>query len=207
MVEESKIAEQRVRINDQIRISPVRLIDDEGGQVGIVSIEEARELAQSKGLDVVEVAPDARPPVCKLMDYGKHRYEAQRAAKEAKKKQHRIEVKEVKFRPNTDQHDYNFKKNHAVRFLTEGNKVKAVVFFRGREITHSDLGRKILFNLAKDVEQLGEIEGQPRLEGRQMHVIIGPKKQRQKEPAREKKAAPEPPKREPPPSDTASPAS
>ncbi len=163
--------------------------------------------AKAQGLDLVLVSPTANPPVAKVMDYGEYTYLEKKKKNEAKKKQHRIEVKEVKFRPNTDQHDYNFKKNHAVRFLTEGNKVKAVVFFRGREITHSDLGRKILFNLAKDVEQLGEIEGQPRLEGRQMHVIIGPKKQRQKEPAREKKAAPEPPKGEPPPSDTASPAS
>jgi translation initiation factor IF-3 len=115
------------------------------------------------------------------MDYGEYTYIEKKKKNEAKKKQHRIEVKEVKFRPNTDQHDYNFKKNHAVRFLEQGNKVKAVVFFRGREITHSDLGRKILNNLAQDVKDLGEVEGRPRLEGRQMHVIIGPKKK--KEPA------------------------
>ena len=142
------------------------------------------------------------------MDYGEYTYIEKKKKNEAKKKQHRIEVKEVKFRPNTDQHDYNFKKNHALRFLEEGNKVKAVVFFRGREITHSDLGRKILANLAKDVADVGEVEGHPRLEGRQMHVIIGPKKQQQqkKEPPRAPKAAPETPKQETPPTQAATPA-
>lgn len=115
------------------------------------------------------------------MDYGEYTYQEKKKKNEAKKKQHRMEVKEVKFRPNTDDHDYNFKKNHALRFLQEGNKVKAVVFFRGREITHSDLGHKLLANLAKDVDDFGEIEGRPRLEGRQMHIIIGPRKTKKKE--------------------------
>ena len=115
------------------------------------------------------------------MDYGEYTYQEKKKKNEAKKKQHRMEVKEVKFRPNTDDHDYNFKKNHALRFLKEGNKVKAVVFFRGREITHADLGRKMLASLAKDVEDFGEMEGRPRLEGRQMHVIIGPRKTKKKE--------------------------
>jgi translation initiation factor IF-3 len=117
------------------------------------------------------------------MDYGEYTYQEKKKKNEAKKKQHRMEVKEVKFRPNTDDHDYNFKKNHALRFLKDGNKVKAVVFFRGREITHSDLGQKILASLAKDVADFGEMEGRPRLEGRQMHVIIGPRKNKKKESA------------------------
>ena len=152
------------------------------GETEVLQTHVAIGKAKAQGLDLVLVSPTANPPVAKVMDYGEYTYLEKKKKNEAKKKQHRIEVKEVKFRPNTDQHDYNFKKNHAVRFLEEGNKVKAVVFFRGREITHSDLGRKLLANLAKDVADLGEVEGHPRLEGRQMHVIIGPKK-RQKEPA------------------------
>lgn len=147
--------------------------------------------AKEQGLDLVLVSPTADPPVCKVMDYGEYTYQEKKRKNEAKKKQHRMEVKEVKFRPNTDDHDYNFKKNHAVRFLKDGNKVKAVVFFRGREITHADLGQKILANLANDVADFGEIEGRPRLEGRQMHVIIGPRKSKKKEsaPARAQAAA------------------
>lgn len=139
-----------------------------------VGIRKAKDL----GLDLVLVSPTANPPVCKVMDYGEHTYLEKKRKNEAKKKQHRIEVKEVKFRPNTDEHDYQFKKNHALRFLEEGNKVKATVFFRGREITHADLGRKILESLRADVAEFGEVEGRPRLEGRQMHVIIGPKKKK-----------------------------
>ncbi len=137
-----------------------------------VAIQKAKAI----GLDLVLVSPTADPPVAKVMDHGEYTYLEKKKKNEAKKKQHRIEVKEVKFRPNTDRHDYNFKKNHALRFLKEGNKVKAVVFFRGREITHANLGEKILRALTKDVEELGEVEGRPRLEGRQMHVIIGPRK-------------------------------
>ncbi len=160
------------------------------GETEVLQTHVAIGKAKAQGLDLVLVSPTANPPVAKVMDYGEYTYLEKKKKNEAKKKQHRIEVKEVKFRPNTDQHDYNFKKNHAIRFLEEGNKVKAVVFFRGREITHSDLGRKLLANLAKDVGDLGELEGHPRIEGRQMHVIIGPKK-RKKEPTREQKAAPE----------------
>ena len=175
------------------------------GETEVLQTHVAIGKAKAQGLDLVLVSPTANPPVAKVMDYGEYTYLEKKKKNEAKKKQHRIEVKEVKFRPNTDQHDYNFKKNHAVRFLEEGNKVKAVVFFRGREITHSDLGRKLLANLAKDVADLGEVEGHPRLEGRQMHVIIGPKK-RQKEPPREQKATPQAPAQEaPPPEQTATP--
>ncbi len=137
-----------------------------------VGIQRAKAL----GLDLVLVSPSAEPPVCKIIDYGEYTYQEKKKKNEAKKKQHRIEIKEVKFRPNTDQHDYDFKKNHALRFLKDGNKVKATVFFRGREITHANLGEKLIFRLAGDLAELGDVEGRPRLEGRMMHVIIAPKK-------------------------------
>ncbi len=144
----------------------------------MLETRDAIRKAKGFGLDLVLVSPSARPPVCKVMDYGEFTYQEKKKKNEAKKKQHRIEVKEVKFRPNTDQHDYDFKKNHAVRFLEEGNKVKATVFFRGREITHANLGEKLIYRLAADLAELGDVEGRPRLEGRMMHVIIGPKKKK-----------------------------
>ncbi len=144
----------------------------------MLETRDAIRKAKAIGLDLVLVSPSARPPVCKVMDYGEYTYQEKKKKNEAKKKQHRIEVKEVKFRPNTDQHDYEFKKNHAVRFLEEGNKVKATVFFRGREITHANLGEKLIWRLAADLAELGDVEGRPRLEGRMMHVIIGPKKKK-----------------------------
>ena len=144
----------------------------------MLETRDAIRKAKGFGLDLVLVSPSARPPVCKVMDYGEFTYQEKKKKNEAKKKQHRIEVKEVKFRPNTDQHDYEFKKNHAVRFLEEGNKVKATVFFRGREITHANLGEKLIYRLAADLAELGDVEGRPRLEGRMMHVIIGPKKKK-----------------------------
>ena len=144
----------------------------------MLDTRDAIRKARAIGLDLVLVSPTARPPVCKVMDYGEYTYQERKKKSEAKKKQHRIEVKEVKFRPNTDQHDYEFKKKHAVRFLEEGNKVKATVFFRGREITHANLGEKLIYRLAADLAELGDVEGRPRLEGRMMHVIIGPKKKK-----------------------------
>lgn len=132
--------------------------------------------AQELGLDLILIAPTAEPPVAKAMDYGQWQYENKKKQHEAKKKQHIIQVKELKFRPNTDDHDYEFKLNHAIRFLQEGNRVKAVVQFRGREIAHTDLGRKLLLRFAEDLAQHGTIEGQPRLEGRNAHVLISPVK-------------------------------
>jgi len=175
-LQERTISEQRVRVNDQIRISPVRLIDEVGGQVGIVSIEEARDLAQDRSLDLVEVAPEARPPVVKLMDYGKYKYEAQRAAREAKKKQHHVSVKEVKFRPGIEDHDYNFKTRHARRFLEEGNKVKLTMMFRGRQVTHPELGRDVLTRVTEDLKDVGKIESHPSFEGRIMSMVLAPLK-------------------------------
>ncbi len=171
---ERNISQERIRINEQIRISPVRLIDDEGGQVGIVSIEEARELADDRGLDLVEVAPEARPPVVKLMDYGKYKYEAQRAAREAKKKQHHVQVKEVKFRPGIEEHDYDFKTRHARRFLEEGNKVKLTMMFRGRQVTHPELGREVLLRVTEDLKEVGKVESRPTFEGRIMSMVLAP---------------------------------
>jgi len=132
--------------------------------------------AQDLGLDLILIAPTAEPPVAKAMDYGQWQYEQKKKQHDAKKKQHVIQVKELKFRPNTDDHDYDFKKNHAIRFLKEGNRVKAVVQFRGREIAHVDLGKKLLLRFAGDLAGVGAIEGQPRLEGRNAHVIISPVK-------------------------------
>ncbi len=139
-----------------------------------VAIRKAKDL----GLDLVVVAPTANPPVAKVIDYGEFTYQEKKKKNEAKKKQHRIEVKEVKFRPNTDDHDYEFKKNHARRFLEEGNKVKGTIFFRGREVTHADIGEKLLRRLVQDVADVGEAEGRPRMEGRTMHLIIGPVKKK-----------------------------
>ena len=143
----TEISKERIRVNEQIRISPVRLIQDDGEQIGIVSMDEARERAAERRMDLVEVAPEARPPVVKMMDYGKYKYEAARAARESRKKQHVIQVKEVKFRPGIEDHDYKFKLRHARRFLEEGNKVKLTMMFRGRQVTHPELGREVLIRV------------------------------------------------------------
>ncbi len=132
--------------------------------------------AQELGLDLILIAPTAEPPVAKAMDYGQWQYENKKKQHDAKRKQHIIQVKELKFRPNTDDHDYDFKKNHAIRFLKEGNRVKAVVQFRGREIAHTDLGRKLLMRFAEDLAQYGVAEGLPRMEGRNAHVLLSPVK-------------------------------
>ena len=141
-----------------------------------MATSEGVRRAKELGLDLVLVSPTAQPPVAKVIDYGEYSYIEKKKKNEAKKKQHRIEVKEVKFRPNTDQHDYDFKKNHALRFLQEGNKVKATVFFRGREITHANIGERILRELAGDLAEVGNPETQPRIEGRTMSMMIGPRK-------------------------------
>ena len=169
-----QISDKRVRVNEQIRISPVRLITDDGEQIGIVSIDEARDRATERGLDLVEVAPDARPPVVKMMDYGKYKYEAARQAREARKKQHTIQVKEVKFRPGIEEHDYEFKTRHARRFLEEGNKVKLTMMFRGRQVTHPELGREVLLRVTEDLKDVGKVESLPSFEGRIMSMVLAP---------------------------------
>lgn len=154
----------------------MRLIQDDGEQIGIVSIDEARERATGRGMDLVEVAPEARPPVVKMMDYGKYRYEAARAAREARKKQHTIKVKEVKFRPGIEEHDYDFKVGHARRFLDEGNKVKLTMMFRGRQITHPEIGLEVLTRVTEALVDVGKVESQPNMEGRLMSMIVVPLK-------------------------------
>lgn len=141
-----------------------------------MSLDAARAKAAERGLDLVEVAPDSRPPVVRMMDYGKYKYKAARAARQAKKKQHTIQIKEVKFRPGIEDHDYDFKLRHASRFLEEGNKVKLTMMFRGRQVTHPELGREVLMRLTEDLRDLGKVEQYPNFEGRQMSMILTPVK-------------------------------
>jgi len=163
-------------VNERIRVPEVRVIDDDGKQLGIMRPLEALQLARSKGLDLVEVAPQAQPPVCRIVNFGKYQYEQKKKAKEAKAKQTVITVKEIKFRPGTDEHDYNFKKNHAAKILQDGDKVKATVHFRGREITHKELGYSLQKRLAVDLAEVGIVEVMPKVEGMNMFTIFAPKK-------------------------------
>ena len=179
-----------VRINERIRVREIRVIDDEGEMIGVMSPQEALRIARERGLDLVEVAPQAQPPVCRIIDFGKYQYEQKKRAHEAKKKQVVIEVKEIKFRPATDDHDYNFKMKHAREILQEGNKVKATVRFRGREITHKELGMQLLQRLEQDLTENGTIEVRPRVEGMQMTAIFAPKRADKHEKPKEKPAAP-----------------
>ena len=169
----------QTRINDAIRVPRVRLVDSDGSQVGIKTRDEALAYAQSKDLDLVEVAASADPPVCRIMDYGKYRYELEQKAKAAKKNQTQINVKEIKFRPKIGVHDYETKKGHVVRFLKDRAKVKVTIMFRGREATHPERGRDLLMRLAEDVKELGQIETQPVLDGRNMTMVLAPAKQPQ----------------------------
>lgn len=166
---------KNVRVNEQIRISPIRLIDADGGQVGIVPIEEARQLARERELDLVEVAATARPPVCRIMDYGKYRYRENKKAKEAKKKQHVIQMKELKLRSKIDEHDLQFKLRHVRRFLEKHSKVKLTMVFRGREVVHKELGEQVLHRVLNEVTDIALIEGQIKMEGRNMIMILTPK--------------------------------
>ncbi|MGM0742041.1 MAG: translation initiation factor IF-3 [Pseudomonadota bacterium] len=162
------------RVNDKIRATEIRLIGAEGENVGLVTPERAMEMAEEVGLDLVEISPNASPPVCKIMDFGKYKYEQQKREAEARKKQKIIEVKEVKFRPNTDTHDYDVKMRNVLKFLENGDKVKITLRFRGREMAHQDLGRNLLHRVAEDVKDVGKVENMPKMEGRQMIMIIGP---------------------------------
>jgi translation initiation factor IF-3 len=165
-----------MRINDAIRVPRVRLIDDDGAQLGIKSTDEARETAYAKNLDLVEIAAQADPPVAKIMDYGKYKYELEQKAKQARKHQSQIHVKEIKLRPKIGIHDYNTKKGHVERFLNQRAKVKVTIMFRGRETTHPERGRDLLLRLAEDVKEIGTIESQPLLDGRNMVMLLGPTK-------------------------------
>ncbi|MGB3954011.1 MAG: translation initiation factor IF-3 [Brooklawnia sp.] len=182
------------RINERIRVPEVRLVGPEGEQVGIVRVEQALQLAREADLDLVEVAPDARPPVCKLMDYGKFKYENAQKARESRRNQTNTVIKEMKLRPKIDDHDYNTKKGHVVRFLKGGDKVKITIMFRGREQSRPELGVNLLKQLAEDVAEDGVIEQAPRLEGRNMHMVLAPTRKKSEARAveaeqRERKAA------------------
>ena len=174
---EDSIDKRFIRTNDRIRAREIRVIDDEGGQIGILTPYDALKLAREKNLDLVEISPTAQPPVCRIMDYGKYLYQQEKKEREAKKHQTKIVVKEVKFRINVDDHDYETKKNHVLRFLNEGDKVKATIFFRGREMTRTMLGRQILERLLKDVQDQSIVEFRPRQEGNTLHAILAPKKE------------------------------
>jgi len=169
------IADKYIRINERIRVPQVRLIDTTGEQIGIVPTREALRMALEKGFDLVEISPTAKPPVCKIMDYGKYKYELNKKAKSAKKKQHVIQMKEMRLRPKIEEHDYQFKLKHIQEFLEEGNKVKVFVEFRGREMAHQELGHKIIQRLEEDLKDLGIIEQKAKMEGRNLSLTFMPK--------------------------------
>ncbi|OGA18245.1 MAG: translation initiation factor IF-3 [Betaproteobacteria bacterium RIFCSPLOWO2_02_FULL_66_14] len=168
--------EKSQRINAQITAPEVRLIADNGDQLGIVPVAQALQLAEEQSVDLVEIAPLARPPVCKLMDYGKYRYREQKKAHEAKLKQRQIQVKEIKFRPGTDEGDYKIKVGKLIQFLQEGDKAKVTLRFRGREMAHQEFGMRILERVKADLEPVAVVEQFPKLEGRQMVMVLAPKK-------------------------------
>jgi len=174
------------RINRRIRVPEVRVIGDDGTQLGILPTPEALKQAEAAGMDLVEISPRAVPPVCRIMDYGKFKFEEAKKTRQAKRKQTVIEIKEIKFRPKTDTHDYDFKLNHIRRFLQEGNKVRMVVQFRGREIVHPQTGRAMLESVSKDVADLAMVEQVPLMDGRRMVMVVAPR------PAGMKPAAPRP---------------
>ncbi|WP_025274296.1 translation initiation factor IF-3 [Haloglycomyces albus] len=163
-----------MRVNDQIRVREVRLVGPQGEQVGIVSLDKALQLAADVDMDLVEVAPNARPPVCKLLDYGKYKYEAAQKARAARRNQQQTVIKEMKLRPKIDQHDYETKKGHVVRFLKAGDKVKITIMFRGREQSRPEVGRRLLEKLADEVSDLGSIEAAPKQDGRNMIMVVAP---------------------------------
>ncbi len=161
-------------MNERIRCPEIRLIGAEGENVGVVSPARAMDMAANAGLDLVEISPNATPPVCKIMDFGKFKYEQQKRESEARKKQKTIEIKEVKFRPGTDTNDYNVKMRNVFKFLENGDKVKITLRFRGREMAHQDLGRQLLERVAEDITEQGKVDNMPKMEGRQMVMMISP---------------------------------
>ena len=165
-------------MNDDIRVPEVRLIGDDGEQVGVVPTARALEMAVEAGLDLVEVSPDAKPPVCRIMDYGKFVFEQRKKQSIAKKKQKQVQVKEIKFRPGTEEGDYQVKLRNLTRFLDDGDRVKVTLRFRGREMAHQELGRDLLKRIEGDLSELGTVEQFPRMEGRQMVMLIAPKKKK-----------------------------
>ena len=170
----SAIAAQEPRLNEQITVRECRLIGFDGTQLGIYPVAQAQRVADDQGLDLVEIAPNAEPPVCRIMDYGKFKYDQAIKAKQARKNQSKIETKEMKFRPKIDVGDYTTKKKHVLRFLSAGNKVKITIMFRDREMAHPEQGLTILERLADDLKDIAVIESQPKMEGRNMHMLIAP---------------------------------
>ncbi|SFP71617.1 translation initiation factor IF-3 [Salibacterium halotolerans] len=168
-----------MKVNDGIRAREVRLIDSNGEQLGVKSKNEALDLAEKAELDLVLVAPNAKPPVCRIMDYGKYRFEQQKKEKEARKKQKTINVKEVRLSPNIEEHDFNTKLKNARKFLSKGDKVKAAIRFRGRMITHSDIGKEVLDRMAKECEDVATVETKPKMEGRSMFLMLAPKPEKE----------------------------
>ena len=189
---DKRAAKSFIRINDRIRAREVRVIDENGEQLGILPPFEALKIARERGLDLVEVSPTAVPPVCRIQDYGRFLYEKEKSDRAARKKQKVITIKEVKFSVTVDEHDYQTKKNQAVRFLTEGDKVKASLRFRGRQMAHRDLGYNIINRLIQDIGDAGIVEFMPRMEGTTLHAILAPSK-KQEQP----KAKPAPPQQAP----------
>ncbi|OQW94422.1 MAG: translation initiation factor IF-3 [Beggiatoa sp. IS2] len=169
--------EKHTRLNEEINAPKVRLIDAEGQQVGVVSLREAQQKAQEADLDLVEIVPNAKPPVCRVMDYGKFLFEQNKKRQVAKKKQKQVQIKEIKFRPSTEEGDYQVKLRNLVRFLEEGDKAKITLRFRGREMSHQELGQKLLKRIEADLIEYGSVEQQPKMEGRQMVMVVAPKKQ------------------------------
>ncbi|AZB71781.1 translation initiation factor IF-3 [Synechococcus elongatus] len=164
------------QINERIRFPKIRVVDTDGAQLGILTPAEALRIAEEKELDLVLVSDKADPPVCRIMDYGKYKFEQEKRAREARKKQHNVEVKEVKMRYKIDEHDYQVRVSQALRFLKAGDKVKATITFRGREIQHTDLAQQLLMRLASDLKEIGEVQQAPKKEGRNMMMMLGPKK-------------------------------
>jgi translation initiation factor IF-3 len=173
---EVKSITKEFRVNEEIRAREIRVVDPEGKQLGIMSAREALRLAEELQLDLVEVAPQARPPVCRLMDFGRYKYEQSKREREARKRQRTVELKEIKFRPRIEEHDFRVKLRNATRFLNDGDKVKVTIIFRGREIVHTQLGEQLMNRLASELAELATVERAPRLEGKQMVMILAPKK-------------------------------
>jgi translation initiation factor IF-3 len=173
---DSESLHKKTRVNEKIRAREIRVIGSSGAQLGIMTPETALKMALEEGLDLVEVAPDANPPVCRIMDFGKYRYQLNKKAQESRKKQKVIVVKEVKFRPKTDEHDYQFKRNNISRFISKENKVKVSVMFRGRENQHREIGQRILDRIKAELEDVAIVESGPRLEGPFLYMMMAPKR-------------------------------
>ncbi len=169
------MASKEFRINEDIRVREVRLIDEEGKQVGIVPTTEGLERAKEAGLDLIEVAPNANPPVCKILDYGKYKFDQEKRLKEAKKNQKQVKMKEIRMQPKIETHDLNFKTKHIKEFLEDGNKVKVTVRFRGRELAHTELGKDVLDDIVETLDTSFSVDKQPAMEGRYMSMILSPK--------------------------------